>query len=193
MTQLPATTPASDNELAEQVWERPDAFGGLYDRHFDAVYHFALRRCGHPTRAEEVTAQTFYRALRWLSRNQWRTGSVRAWLLTIAVNVVKAQGIAEGRTVSLDGAVALVETLAAPQTPPDASVSQDEEAEALWALVTTLPRDQHRAVVLRFAHDMSFAEISVVLGRSEDAAKQLLYRALRTLRKKLEEQGACHE
>lgn len=193
MGDLPAAPTITDDDLAVQVRTDPDAFGALYDRHFDAVYRFALRRCGHPARAEEVTAQTFYRALSWLTRHTWRAGSFRGWLLQIAMNIVRAQGIADGRSISLDEKPDAAGMLPDSTPPAEHNLFRREEDEHLWALVTALPQDQQRAVILRFAHDRSFSEIGIMLGRSEDAAKQLLYRALRTLRARLEAQGGGYE
>lgn len=193
MGQLPTALTQTDDELAVCVRADPDAFGALYDRHFDAVYRFALRRCGHPVHAEEVTAQTFFRALSWLTRHTWRAGSFRGWLLQIAINVVRAQGIAAGRSISLDENSTASENLLDGALPADQQAVRQEQGAMLWGLVTALPDDQQRAVVLRFAHDLSFQEMGLVLGRSEAAAKQLLYRALRRLRVRLEEQGGGYE
>ena len=192
MGDQPTAITRTDDELAVCVRANPDAFGELYDRHFNAVYRFALRRCGHPTRAEEVTAQTFYRALSWLTRHTWRAGSFRAWLLQIAMNVVRAQGIAAGRSISLDENAGVAESLADNRPLADDALFRREQSEQLWGLVQSLPLDQQRAVALRFAHELSFQEIGIVLGRSEAAAKQLLYRALRNLRVRLEEQGGSY-
>jgi DNA-directed RNA polymerase specialized sigma24 family protein len=48
---------------------------------------------------------------------------------------------------------------------------------------------QRRAVTLRFARDLSHAEVGALIGRSETATKQLIYRAMKTLRERLKVEG----
>ena len=46
---------------------------------------------------------------------------------------------------------------------------------------------QRRAVTLRFGRDLSHAEVGVIIGRSETATKQLIYRAMKTLRERMQD------
>lgn len=64
-----------------------------------------------------------------------------------------------------------------------------EDLDAAWAAVARLPALQRRAVTLRFGRDLSHAEVGVIIGRSEAATKQLVYRAMKTLRELLEVQA----
>ena len=60
------------------------------------------------------------------------------------------------------------------------AVSDPLEAAA-WRAVDRLPDDRRRAVVLRFVHEMTTAEIAGVLGRSEGAVRVLIHRGLRSV------------
>ena len=64
-----------------------------------------------------------------------------------------------------------------------------DEASAAWRAVGRLDGDRRRAVVLRFVHEMSTAEIAGVLGRSEGAVRVLIHRALRSLASDLGTRG----
>ena len=55
----------------------------------------------------------------------------------------------------------------------------------LFQAVETLPDDQRRVIVLRFAEEKSIREIAGELGRSEGAIKQLQFRGLENLRNRL--------
>ena len=48
-----------------------------------------------------------------------------------------------------------------------------------WRAVDRLSGDRRRAVILRFVHEMSTAEIAAILGRSEGAVRVLIHRGLR--------------
>ena len=65
-------------------------FDQLYDRHFDAVFRYVLRRVANVAEAEDLTAQTFYKALRGFWRFRWTAGNASAWLYRIATNEVNS-------------------------------------------------------------------------------------------------------
>jgi RNA polymerase sigma-70 factor (ECF subfamily) len=181
--------PATDTELAEEaaLVERartdPDAFAGLYDRYVQRVYRYTYTRLGSHPDAEDVTAQTFHRALERLEQYEWRGAPFGAWLFRIARNLVADRRRAGSPPVSLDGLSENGFDPAAPFEPPDGALLGREEADAAWAAVAILPPMQRRAVTLRF--DLSHAEVGVIIGRSETATKQLIYRAMKTLREQL--------
>jgi RNA polymerase sigma-70 factor (ECF subfamily) len=60
-----------------------------------------------------------------------------------------------------------------------------EQRTTLFRQVDALPADQRRVIVMRFAQDKSIREIAEDLGRSEGAIKQLQWRGLETLRKRM--------
>jgi len=62
-----------------------EAFREIYERHYRDVYRFALFLSGHPSKADDLTAETFVRA--WTARDRIRQPSVRSYLLTIARNL----------------------------------------------------------------------------------------------------------
>ena len=63
-------------------------FDQLYDRHFEAIFRYVLRRVANVAEAEDLTAQTFYKALRRFWRFRWTGGNASAWLYRIATNEV---------------------------------------------------------------------------------------------------------
>lgn len=160
------------------------AFGPLYDRHFERVYRFAYRRTARHPDAEDVTAETFRRALEGLGRYQPRGSPFGSWLFAIAANVLRERT----RTNRNGQAYQCIDSLGEDREPADGDPAtldglvQKEEANALWQLVGELPSDLRRTLVLRYAWDLSYAEIAGRLGRSEAACKQLVYRALKRLR-----------
>jgi RNA polymerase sigma-70 factor (ECF subfamily) len=75
----------------------------------------------------------------------------------------------------------------------DASVEDQYAARqttnVVWQAVAILPRVHQQVLVLRFAHEMSIREIAHAMGRSEGAVKQLLFRAMKRLRQRLQHIG----
>src|SRR3990170_359110 len=71
---LSARELAAERRLIEASRRDRNRFGQLYERYFHRVYAFAITRTGDRTAAEDVTAETFHRALQNLSHFQWRGG-----------------------------------------------------------------------------------------------------------------------
>jgi RNA polymerase sigma-70 factor (ECF subfamily) len=193
-----AWAPATDEEIAREAAlvararSDPDAFAGLYDLYVERIYRYAFRRLGTHEDAEDVTAHTFYRALERLDRYEWRGLPFGAWLFRIAHNLIVDRRRAGTGPISLDGMRRGDRSLGdgiGPPDPdggiPDARLLEQEDRDAAWAAVATLPPLQRRAVTLRFGRDLSHAEVGVIIGRSEAATKQLIYRAMKTLRERL--------
>jgi RNA polymerase sigma-70 factor (ECF subfamily) len=167
---------AAERRLIEASQRDPSRFAGLYERHFDRVYAFALTRTGDRAAAEDVTAETFRRALQNLPRYQWMGVPFAAWLFRIAANAATDFQRSAARQTPLD------------DLPEEASPSWEarfvevEERMELIELVRRLDKDQQRVIALRFAQHKSTGEIAQTMGRSEGAVKSLQFRALQNLR-----------
>lgn len=156
----------------------PRAFAPLYERYLDPVYRYCYHRLRTRETAEDATSQVFYKALAGLGG--FRTGSFRAWLFTIAHNVVVDQVRRQPIIRPLDPF----------DDPPDSALTPEElaigvdERRALQRALADLTPDQQRVIELRMA-GLSGAEIAAVLGRNVTAIKMLQYRAIQKLRERL--------
>jgi RNA polymerase sigma-70 factor, ECF subfamily len=83
----PSDREAEDALVAAARTDRA-AFGALYDRHFDAIYHYIARRVGDPDVAEDLAAEVWERALTAIERYEIRGVPFVAWLYRIAGNLV---------------------------------------------------------------------------------------------------------
>ncbi len=172
-----------DKDLVERAKRETRSFGPLYDRYVDSVYRFCYRRTGSHYDAEELTAQTFRRALEGLKGYQWRGIPFGAWLMRIAANLIADRG--KRRTVSLDAMVEGGRAFHEDQPGPLDWVLQQEELSELWRTVYQLPLYQQQVLVLRYAQGMTTQEVARIVNRSESATKQLVYRSLKALRERL--------
>ncbi len=175
-----------DRSLVEAARADPARFEALYRKYVAQVYNFAIYELRDHHEAEDATERTFLAALANLARFEERASSdegpeastFRIWLFRIARNV-----IAERRRALRRRPEAPLDAAAAAADPMDieGSAIVREEAAAAWRAVDRLSGDRRRAVVLRFVHEMSTAEIAGVLDRSEGAVRVLLHRALRSV------------
>jgi len=183
-----------DRSLVDAARADPSRFEPLYRKYVAQVYSYAVYELGDHHEAEDATERTFLAALANLHRFEERArpadgegaSTFRVWLFQIARNTVAERRRTRRRH---------------PETPlddlPDADavapgdlaaevVIRDEAATAMRA-VDRLAGDRRRAVVLRFVHEMTTAEIAGVLGRSEGAVRVLIHRALRSVARDLGE------
>jgi RNA polymerase sigma-70 factor (ECF subfamily) len=162
-----------------------EAFGMLFDHYHVSVYRFVYYRVGSAAQAEDLTAETFYRALRSMSTFRWQGKDFGAWLMTIARNLT-TDHFKSGRArleQLTDDMSAHDESTEGPERSVLASLTND----ALLSALTELPHEQRECLIMRFLQGLSIAETALVLGRSEGAVKQLQLRAVRGLAKLLPE------
>lgn len=163
----------------------PQDFGPLYELYVDRIYRFAYRRVGTHHEAEDITAQTFQQALQALPAYQWRGLPFGAWLFRIAGNIINRRGRTAGREVAVEDVTVFSGYEEMDDDPAD-QVWRSEQASELALMLRRLPPDQQRVLVLKFSHGMRNREIGDLMGRSEGAIKQLVHRALVTLRATME-------
>ena len=156
-----------------------EAFGQLYDFYQPSVYRFVYYRVATSQLAEDLTSETFFRALRAISSFQWQGRDFGAWLMTIARNlVVDHYKSARSRLETSMPSIGDREETAAS---PEEHVLRSLTNELLREKLAELPGDQQECLVLRFLNSYSIAETAKVLGKSDGAVKQLQLRAIRNL------------
>ena len=135
--------------------------------------------------AEDLTSETFFRALRSMSSFRWQGKDFGAWLMTIARNLT-TDHFKAGRT-RLESTTEDMSTLDTTTEGPEGAVLALLTNEALLEALSELPTEQRECLVMRFLQGLSIAETAEVLGRSAGAVKQLQLRGVRNLAKVLPE------
>lgn len=162
-----------------------DAFGLLYDHYQGSVYRFLFHRTRSATLAEDLTSETFFRALRSMQGFRWQGKDFGAWLMTIARNLA-TDHFKAGRT-RLEMTTEDMGQHDDATEGPEAMVLAGLTNEILLKALTELPDEQRDCLVMRFLQGMSIAETAAVLGRSDGAIKQLQLRGVRNLAKLMPE------
>jgi len=170
-------------ELARQG--DSDAFGMLYDHYQASVYRFLFYRTRSSALAEDLTSETFFRALRSMQSFRWQGKDFGAWLMTIARNLA-TDHFKAGRT-RLELTTEDMGQHDDATEGPEPTVLAGLTNEILLKALTELPDEQRDCLVMRFLQGMSIAETAAVLGRSDGAVKQLQLRGVRNLAKVMPE------
>ena len=188
---MDSPTPLTDGDeaLVARAKRDPEAFGCLYDRYVDQVYGFTYRRVKDHTTAEDITARVFFRALVQLPGFEWRGIPFGGWLIRIAANLIHDHHGDAQRRVSLGEWAGDEIGIASSDPSLEEQYASRQTANILWKEVSSLPMAEQQVLVHRFARDMSIREIADTLGRTEGAVKQLVFRAVKRLRQRLEHKG----
>jgi RNA polymerase sigma-70 factor (ECF subfamily) len=160
-----------------------DAFGLLYERYVDLVYRYVYVRVGSSQVAEDLTSETFIRALRRIDSFSWQGKDIAAWFVTIARNLITDN--AKSARFRLE--VTTADMIDADQRVdgPENEVLRRLRDTRLFEAVKSLKPEQAECVLLRFMQGMTLAETALVIGKSEGAVKQLQLRAVRALHREL--------
>lgn len=192
---MDSITPLTENDeaLIARAKRDRDAFGYLYDRYVEQVYQFTYRRVKNHPIAEDITARVFYRALEQLPRFEWRGIPFGGWLIRIAANLIHDHNGYAQRHISLGDWVGERADMVSADPLVEEQYAARQAASVLWQAVSTLPSVEQQVLIYRFAREMSIRETATTMGRTEGAVKQLLFRAVKRLRQRLQHIGFADE
>ncbi len=159
-------------------------FEQIYCTYFHDVYRYIRRLSGSEQLAEEITSETFFRALQAIDRFRGDC-DVRVWLCQIAKNCYTSHHRRAGRVDDLDDA--------AWASIPDPSESAEErllrrdESARIRAILHELPEPYREVFMWRVYAELSFAQIGQLCGKSENWACVTYHRARRKIIERMEE------
>ena len=163
----------SDDELIERIRRGDgDAAEELVRRYYGPILRYCRFWCGSREKAEDLTQETFLRLFDALSRYD-RRGRFKSYLYTIADRLCIDES-RKLRQYPLEDQEALADDR-------DDMGRVEDRAEAA-ALLGCLPAEQKRAVVLRYAEQLTFRQIAAVTGCSLRTAQSRVRSALRRMR-----------
>jgi RNA polymerase sigma-70 factor (ECF subfamily) len=166
-------------------------FDSLVRRHRPRVFRFILASIRDRETAENLTQDCLVRA--YQARHQFRgEANAGTWFLKIAANLVRDHE-SSGRLKFWRRALhptqdvsALSGAIADEQHSPEELALIQEQVQAIWSAAATLPTRQRIVFLLRFVEDMELLEIAEVTGLKEGTVKTHLFRALESVRARLE-------
>jgi RNA polymerase sigma-70 factor (ECF subfamily) len=175
--------PAREDEhpRGAKLAPRPgDTTASLYSQHHHRIHAYCLGQLRDRTEADDAVQSTFLYAFALLQRGV-RPRTELPWLYTIAHNVCRTRRRSLKRRMKLESAVDL-------HTLHDTLGRDDparDELDSLGTSLAELPETQRQAFLLREWRGLSYSEIALRLDLSESAVEALLFRARRTLARKL--------
>lgn len=167
-----------------------EAFGLIWQTYRWRIFNYLRYRTHDADLAEDLTSDTFVRALTHLGTVRWQGHDIGAWLTTIARNLlIDWTKSAAHRTTVPTGDHHPTDVpfpAGVPDLLPlDVAIGVDT-SRIVFAAVDRLTGPQRQVIALRFLEERSVAETGGVMGLNDGAVKALTYRATRALARLLE-------
>jgi RNA polymerase sigma-70 factor (ECF subfamily) len=145
-------------------------FDRIYAEYFSEVYKFALTLCKTPDLAEEITQETFFKALKNIERFNGSC-KISTWLCTIAKNTYYSHAKKQNKQTDFS----LLPDLSDESF--EERFADKETAYAIHEVLHKLKEPYKEVFWLRTFGDLSFAQIGTLFGKSESWARVTYYRA----------------
>jgi RNA polymerase sigma-70 factor, ECF subfamily len=164
----------------QESWEFPADDAAFFDRYGPVIFAYILKHVRSHEDAEDLTLEVFTAALEKKTLSQLRPEEQLAWLKRVTHNkLIDAYRKAQHRSsVNID----LFAEMLYDNDGPEQVVLQREVDRELHQHIQQLPAFQQQLLYLRYAHNLSAAEIGALLNKSEDTIRQQLSRARKLLR-----------
>ena len=176
----------NDSRLLERAREYDaQALAEIYDRYAESIYRYAYRYVGDAGLAEDLTSEVFLKLLEVQGTSRAPREQLQGWLYRVARNLAVDwfRKQAKGVTYSLN------EEITPDGDSPVTRLEEQQLHEDLREAISKLTPSQQQVIVLRFGEGRKIREIGRLMGKSEGSIKAMQYRAMRKLRKLLENQG----
>ncbi|HVP12083.1 MAG TPA: RNA polymerase sigma factor [Phycisphaerae bacterium] len=175
----------------EQKVSRPAALALLdaeFDNYYASVYRYLLHRSFDRELAEELAAETFYKAATSVRSLRADRRELHMWLLRVATNIANAhlrklrwRRLLFGRWAASIAAKTIGR--------PGAQSVVDQCRERVRAAMQALPPADQAVIALRYYTQLSYEDTAAILGCRTDAVRARLSRALKRLRQRLDSEG----
>lgn len=157
-----------------------DDFSVLYYQYVGKIYKFIYYKVQHRETAEDMTSQTFIKALEKINGFSNERSSFSTWLYTIARNNVIDYYRAKKNDQDINDAWDFKDG-----TDIERDTDLKRKLEKVEVYLKELKPEQREIVMLRVWGDMSYKEIAEITGKSEGNAKMIFFRTIKDMKNKM--------
>lgn len=173
------------SELAEAAVFDKSAFNELYEKYFRVVYNLIFMRVKNPETADDLTSEVFFKVTQNLTKFNKNVASFATWISRITERTCIDFYRSQAKRNEIEFAEKNSPPIAATEQPEQKFLLNENKKILLQALEKLSEREQ-KIIELKFWADMSNKEIAETLDLSAGNVGIILFRALGTLRQKLQ-------
>lgn len=159
-------------------------FSELYDANIDKLYRFAFLRVDSAQTAQDLTAETFTRFWEQFKINHSGIKNPRAFLYAIAKNLIVDHYRDRGRINIVNADLSALQIID-DKNDIARKAEINSDMEAVKKAIAGLKEDYQNAVIWRYLNDLEISEVAQLLGKTEEATRVVLHRAMKELKTKL--------
>lgn len=159
-------------------------FEEIYRTYFNDVYRFLRRLSGNENLAEELTSETFFKAINSID-NFHGECDIRVWLCQIAKNTLYSYLKKNKRVSSADESD--LQNVAAPEMPIDTQIAEKEDVCRIRKILHDISEPYKEVFMWRVFGELSFKEIGDLYGKTDNWACVTYHRARKMIQRRLEE------
>ena len=151
----------------------------FYKENYSTVFGFLFSLCGDPHLAEDLTSETFLRAIQKIHTYDGRVKAA-TWLCTIGRNLYLNQVKKESRRTDLEKVI-----LVDPDSPEDVLIRK-ENVRQMVQIIEELEEPKRQLFLLR-RQGLGYREIADIMGKTETWARVTYYRVKESVLQRMEE------
>ena len=166
-----------EQQLVREAKASLQAFSKLYQYYLPRIYAYTLNRTGDPKVAEDLTSETFFKAMKGLNSFQMREYRFGSWLYKIAHNTIIDYQKKKREIIA--------EKLEAPSNESPSKELEIQEANyEIRTVMQKLKKDYQEILALKFFEDLNNTEIAEIIGCNLNTLHVKIHRSLEAFRKK---------
>jgi len=172
-----------EKSLIEEAKNNPQRFKLLYEKYYERIFRFLLKRHANLELAESLTSDTFFKALTKLKKFKQKGAPFSAWLYRIALNESNMYFRKQKKNQTLLLNEEVIESLS-----EEIKLGEHtDDFEPVEKAFKSIKKKELALLQLRFYESLSFKEIAQILAITENNAKVRCYRILDKIRIAIEE------
>lgn len=157
------------------------AVTAVFDRYFPEVFRYARYRLGDEAQAEDIASEVFVRLLEAVKARRGPGANLHGWLLATASHMIADHMRRRYRRPQEE----LDDNLPALLPALQDQVERNQQQQALQQALAHLTGEQQHVLSLRFGNGYSLEETAVVMKKNVNTVKQLQFRALSALQRRI--------
>lgn len=159
-----------------------EQFGRIYDQYIEKIYRFVYLKVNSQETAEDITSRVFSNGWEYY-RNGKEILNPKAFLYQIARNMVTDhyRTNSEARLVSMD----IVPQIKDNRTDLHERAIFNSDVHEVKSAIQKLKKDYQDVIIWHYLEDMTFDEISEILGKPASTVRVMVHRGLKSLKEEL--------